>query len=157
MTFQNRIRMTIFGLGLTLGAGAMAHDTVISGWCPRPNSTSVVASFSFTPQNLVAFKNAIQRQASDALMCPSVFLGLERPVHNETCGIVDDWHYAHQLALRHCASLAPNAPSAQRPMPFFTVVPATFSPTSQNHHTTYAFGDGVLRGECRICVAPIVR
>lgn len=156
MRVRNHFRMMIFGIGVSIGASAMAHDTPPPGWCATGQQGNVV-TFSVPEQTLATFKGTIERQATDAMTCPSAILGMSvPPLQNQTCGIVDDWHYAHQYALRYCADLAPNAPAAQRPLPFFTA-PATFDSTIQNHHGAYAFSHGNLNGTCRACVSTSIR
>jgi hypothetical protein len=144
-------------LSLFISTTVHAHDDMPQTWCSAPGSTPLIAAqYSFTPQALQQFKDMITAQAQALKVCPADILGIVvPPAPGVTCGIVDDWFYADQRALRYCRSLLPNALPADKPLSFVNG-PSDFKNELQ-HHGLYRFSDGNLNGVCSICATPSVQ
>lgn len=133
---------------------ADAHDGQPSGWCADPQAQPIiVAQFSYNQVALQNFRQSIINQAALDKVCPEDLWGNEIPAQpGESCGVVDEWHYANLMAFRYCTGLSPNAPLDDRAMPFVSS-PADFN-NLQAHHDQYRFSDGKLNGACVVCRAP---
>ncbi len=141
-------------LTLTISGTVHSHDDMPQTWCSAPGSAPLItAQYSFTPQALQQFKDMIVAQAQTQKVCPADILGIVVPLTpDSTCGIVDDWFYADQRALRYCSNLLPNALPAEKPLSFVGG-PSDFNNQLQ-HHNAYRFSDGNLNGVCSICTTP---
>ncbi|MFZ5638546.1 MAG: hypothetical protein ACOY82_18360 [Pseudomonadota bacterium] len=141
-------------LGLTLGPVAGAHDGQPQGWCEDPEAEPlIVAQFSYSQTALQNFRQSIIAQAAADKVCPEDLWGDLIPAQpGDSCGVVDEWHYANLLAFRYCTGLNPNLPLEDRAMPFVSA-PADFN-SDQGHHALYRFSDGKLNGACVVCRAP---
>lgn len=135
-----------------LGLSAQAHEDIAPTWCgTQPgNQPVILASFGFSEKALGDFRTQILQEAATQGVCPKTLLGVSvPPVKNDSCGIVDEWHYASRMAARHCRSLTPNAPEEQVALPFVSG-PGDFN-DSAAHHDLYRFSDGTLTGACVVC------
>lgn len=144
----------ILSLGLALGPSARAHDGQPQAWCADPQAQpQIVAQFSFSPTALNNFRLSILAQAAAEKVCPEDLWGNEIPAHpGDSCGVVDQWHYANLMAFRYCTGLTPNVPLEDRAMPFVSG-PTDFN-NPQTHHAEYRFTDGKLNGACVVCRVP---
>jgi hypothetical protein len=125
---RNALMLSLWPLLLAASA-AHAHETLPPTWCTDPHSTPIiVSSFSFSPQQLLQYSL------------------LPRP--GETCGVVDNWHWANRMAHEYCAGVSNAAGPA---MPFVNS-PQVFN-DEQQHHVLYRF-DGGLSGACVVCPPP---
>lgn len=148
----SRIRPGWLGLCLLFAAPAFAHDTLPKEWCLDPNTVPVVvAHFDFAPETLALYRerNPILKDPPPDLQCNDL----------RSCGIVDDWFWADQMAQQFCidsqtesapepASLRAQEPQNAKPMPF---VHAPLSFNARDHHGEYSFRSGHLRGTCVVC------
>jgi hypothetical protein len=154
---SNVLSAVSLALTLAVSGTVHAHDDMPQAWCSAPGSTPLItAQYSFTPLALQQFKDMIVAQAQAQKVCPADILGISVPTTpGVTCGIVDDWFYADQRALRYCSGLMPNASPADKPLSFVN------GPTDFNnllhHHDVYRFSDGNLNGVCSICTTPSVQ
>jgi hypothetical protein len=141
-------------LGFALLPAADAHDGQPHGWCEDPNAQPLIlAQFTFGQNALQNFRQSIIAQAAADKVCPEDLWGNAIPAHpGDSCGVVDEWHYANLMAFRYCTGLTPNQPQDEQAMPFVNT-PGDFNNT-QNHHAEYRFSDGKLSGACVVCRAP---
>lgn len=131
---------------------AHAHENMTQNWCASSSQPQplIVGQFAYTPTQLAAFKSQIVAQAKQLKVCPATILGITvMPLPGDSCGIVDDWHYANQLSRRYCRNLTPNLPETDSALNFVGA-PADFN-NLEGHHTEYRFGDGTLTGHCVVC------
>ncbi len=135
-------------------APAHAHDTKPQAWCPAGNQVVVVGTFSFTPQQLTEYYQRHRPTATSVLgsECDSL----------KTCGIIDEWYWANQMA--HEGALDSLSGAALRSAPLSTSpMPIVLSPKSFNltddvdpkngildHHDRYRFSQG-LAGQYIAC------
>ncbi|MBP6748008.1 MAG: hypothetical protein KA144_00085 [Xanthomonadaceae bacterium] len=147
-------------LGSALVAPAFAHDSLPAQWCMDPNTApSVVAEFVFTPKALATYRAAhpILDNPPEDVQCTD----------ERSCGIVDDWFWADQMAQAFCAapqsapepegqaSRTSRALRTAQPAQPAQSVPFVHSPAEFNdreHHQRYGFDKGPLRGACVVCV-----
>lgn len=142
------------GLGL-LAPLALAHDTLPARWCADPNANPIVTnSFNFTPDMLMAYREA--HLADD-----SVLGGTCAPL--KSCGIVDDWFWANQMAHEYCGGSLQQRNSSALTTQSHSVMPLVSAPGNFNltgdedhngiadHHDRYRFSDGNLIGVCVAC------
>lgn len=148
----SRIRPSWLGLYLLFAAPAFAHDTLPAEWCLDPNTVPVVvAHFDLAPETLLLYRerNPILKDPPPEIECTDL----------RSCGIVDDWFWANQMAEQFCidsqiesapepASLRKQEPRSAKPMPF---VHAPLSFNARDHHGEYSFRSGYLSGVCVVC------
>jgi hypothetical protein len=120
----------LFGALLSVPFAVHAHDTPSPPGCSNPQSIPlVIGNFNFT---------AAQLQQYSLVASPPT-----------NCGIVDEWHWARQMAQQYCAALPNSGGSA---------APTVNQPSSFNHqnlhHALYRFSNG-LAGSCVICLPPL--
>lgn len=140
-----------------LVAPAFAHDNLPAQWCMDPNTApSVVAAFEFTPKALATYRaeNPILVNPPEDVQCTD----------ERSCGIVDDWFWADQMTQAFCAAPQsapePAGQASRQTLGARTAQPAQSMPFVQSpaefnareHHESYQFGDGPLRGVCVVCV-----
>lgn len=141
----------ILGTAL-LGLPAQAHEDIAPNWCGTDpgNEPVILASFGFSEKALGGFRTQIIQEATTQGVCPKTLLGVSvPPVKNDSCGIVDEWHYASRMAARYCRSLTPDVPEEDVALPFVNG-PTDFN-NSASHHELYRFSDGTLTGVCVVC------
>lgn len=141
-------------IAATCAPAAYAHEGMPQSWCtgsPQPQPL-IVGQFAFTPTQLAAFRSEILAQAQQQQVCPKTILGIQvAPTRGDSCGIVDDWHYANQISGRYCRSLTPNQPEQDAALQFVGA-PGDFN-NQEAHHSEYRFGDGTLSGHCVVCTS----
>ena len=122
---------------------ASAHDTPVPQVCldsGRP--PTILAHFDFQPLELQ--KYAATHEAYDLTTFTSCASGTSRM----PCGIVDDWHWAAQMAAEFCGG--PAGPQRSTTPPGVAVTsPAVFNDPLL-HHRGYGFSLG-LKGVCYTC------
>ena len=142
-----------FAFCLLVAATASAHDTLPTKWCPSGTQPVVTGHFTFTESQLIAYRNS---RLADGAVLGSECYSLK------TCGIIDEWYWANQMAHEYAMGgalrAATTAPVSQSPMPMVK------SPTSFNlngdkngngiadHHDLYRFKQG-LAGDYVVCRA----
>lgn len=142
-------------LGLCLLAPiAFAHDTLSTQWCKDPNVVPVITKhFSFTPEMMLAYR--MQHLEDDTVLGSTC----QTP---KSCGIVDDWFWANQMAHEYCGGSLQKkgtllTTESQTAMPFI-IAPGDFNLSGDennngiaDHHDEYRFKDGNLTGMCVAC------
>jgi hypothetical protein len=129
-------------LCLLMSPLAHSHDAVVSASCLRPNTAPIlISTFSFSTANLQNYRAAAIAACTAKL---------------QTCGGVDEYHYANRMAQEYCAALTPNAPASDKAQASVSA-PSIFN--SQGHsqiihgalkHHEYGFSSG-LSGSCYVC------
>jgi hypothetical protein len=122
---------------------APAHDTPVPQLCldsGRP--PTILAQFEFQPFELD--KYARTHQAYDL----TTFTPCTSTTSRMPCGIVDDWHWAAQMAAEFCGGPAGPQRSISPPGVAVTA-PAVFNDPLY-HHRDYGFSLG-LKGVCYTC------
>jgi hypothetical protein len=138
-----------FAFCLLVAATASAHDTLPTKWCPSGTQPVVTGHFTFTEQQLIDYRAS---RLGDGAVLGSACYSLK------TCGIIDEWYWANQMAHEYAMGGALRASVSQSPMPIVK------SPTSFNlntdkngngiadHHDLYRFWQG-LSGDVVVCRA----
>ena len=122
-------------LCLLVALPALAHDAPVPPTCLIPGTTpTVIATFSFTPQQLAAYR----QQAIAEGVC------IEKD-----CGIVDEWYWATQMAKAYCATQQRTMRLSTDGVSFNVGQPAPYN--GANHHRDYRFSSGNLTGACYVC------
>lgn len=140
-----------FAFCLLVAATASAHDTLPAKWCPSGTQPVVTGQFAFTERQLIDYRAS---RLADAAVLGSQCDSLK------TCGIIDEWYWANQMAHEYAMGSALRAATtatvSQSPMPIVR------SPTSFNldtdsnangiadHHDQYRFRQG-LAGDYVVC------
>jgi hypothetical protein len=148
----SRIRSSWLALGLLFATPAFAHDTLPAEWCLDPNTSPVeTIRFDFTPAALASYRerNPILTDPPADIQCTDV----------RSCGIVDDWFWANQMAQQFCAgsqsqpvALRATDPKTQTPI---AIVSAPLEFNARDHHDRYRFRDNQhLVGFCVACLPP---
>lgn len=148
---MRRTLLSAFVLGASFAFPALAHDTLPVKWCPVGTQASISTTFSFTAEQLAAYRE-------QQLAAGGEVLGSDcEPL--KTCGIIDEWYWANQLAQDTCSgeALKRGTPPENAPMPFVSL-PASFNLQTDDdrnkildHHDLYRFKDG-LHGQCVVCL-----
>jgi hypothetical protein len=115
-------------------------------WCANPNTVPiVVAYFDIAPTSLALYReqNPILKDPPPGLSCFDMI----------SCGIVDDWFWANQMAYQFCsqsqsAAQLASTPQTSTPMP---IVQAPLAFNAREHHQAYRFSSGHLVGACVVC------
>lgn len=144
-------------LCLLAASTASAHDTVPATWCPTGTQPVVLRQFSFSERQLIEYR---RQRLSDASVLGST-CGTQK-----TCGIIDEWYWANQMAHEYALGLLRSATTAlsESPMPIVKS-PSTFNlnvdlkPVNGilDHHDQYRFSQG-LAGDvvaCRALATPL--
>jgi len=125
-------------LVLLLSASAtQAHNTLPADWCPVGSSPVIVEQFSFTAEQLRAYKAAQMASATCI---------------DKTCGIIDDWFWANEMAMNQCGGYAKRS-RLPEDAEAFVQSPSGFN--AANHHQAYTFKSGPLTGQCVVCRADV--
>lgn len=138
-------RISRLGLLLLFAPCVHAHDNLPANWCLDPSTAPVASTrFSFTPEMLERYQRANPELRVPAEDCDTSA--------NRSCGIVDEWHYANEMAMAFCAgsenSVSRSAASFQGPL---VVVSSPEDFNTREHHDLYRFRDGNLIGTCIVC------
>jgi len=147
---------------LTAGGPAGAHPLAIAeARCPTGYRWAVVGHFAFSQDQLIAYRALrLASGAPGGVTCPTA----------KTCGIIDDWFWANELA--HEAPLAPMRSAAAASSTGAAVLPVVRGPDSfllntdlnrngiADHHDQYRFHMGLF-GDYMGCrastTAPVVK
>lgn len=147
-------------LCLLAASTASAHDTVPKTWCPTGTQQVVIRQFSFSESQLIEYR--AQRLGDASVLgstCSSV----------KTCGIIDEWYWANQMAHEyalgsHLLRGTASAPLSESPMPVVTS-PLTFNLNKDlkpvngilDHHDQYRFSQGLIGNVvvCRAIATPL--
>lgn len=148
---MRRSFLPALALCASLAFSVSAHDTLPTAWCPVDTQAVIVSTFSFAPTELAAYRTRQLAAGADVLGSDCGAL--------KTCGIIDEWYWANQLAHDTCSGgvlqRGGTLPS-DAPMPFVSA-PANFNLQTdtdgnriKDHHDLYRFKDG-LQGTCVVC------
>ncbi|MCB1560470.1 MAG: hypothetical protein KDI75_05180 [Xanthomonadales bacterium] len=130
-----------FLLAFLLSGSAFAHNTIPADWCPKGSTVKIIGTFSFTPDQLQAYKDS---QTS----------GTTATCSTKTCGIIDDWYWSNELSGESCGGLGLRLSRPAEAIPFVQS-PSDFN--TAEHHENYDFSDGNLQGVCAICEPDTVK
>lgn len=126
---------------------ASAHDTVPTKWCPVGTTPVITGQFSFSERQLIEYRD---RRLGDGKV-----LGSECKTV-KTCGIIDEWYWANQMAHEYALGSALKATVSDSPMPMVRS-PETFNLMTdedgnglQDHHDQYRFSQGLV-GDYIVC------
>ena len=149
---MNRRRTLALASMLFLAPTLSAHDTLPAAWCPVGTEPVIVGSFSFNEATLTSYRSL-------RLAAGGAVLGSDCD-KDKTCGIIDEWYWANQLAHDTCgANPLKSGQGGEAAMPIVTA-PDYFNANHDSdddgivdHHDKYRFWNG-LQGACVVCRTP---